>query len=222
MEEEEELEHGSRLYSSLTDPQDVPRKGYFFEHDDRDAPPSETRRPTSMPQRRFGEIRPPPASDSAPPWRERDWRDRDREREPSHKRYSSDDKPAYRESRGERRESRGEGQERRESRGEGQDRRESRGEWQDRHRDDSYQRERREFRERRPRSPARWRHDKFEEEAEGNEMETENPEGKEVKSVVQSAKRIDDMWAHDKYEELVDLDDTEITPQEPELLQQKV
>lgn len=29
--EEENLERNSRLYSSLTDPQDVPRKGYFFE-----------------------------------------------------------------------------------------------------------------------------------------------------------------------------------------------
>lgn len=28
---EENMEHNSRLYSSLTDPQDVPRKGYFFE-----------------------------------------------------------------------------------------------------------------------------------------------------------------------------------------------
>ena len=29
--EEENMERNSRLYSSLTDPQDVPRKGYFFE-----------------------------------------------------------------------------------------------------------------------------------------------------------------------------------------------
>ena len=86
--------------------------------------------------------------------------------------------------------------------------------------------ERREFQERRARSPARWRHDKFEEvEAEAEEMDAEQaqqtqylPQDEKLVRcwavhhsivlivIISQGSGIDDVWAHDKYEELMNID----------------